>query len=336
MSHASITLRRVLRDRRTSVGAAVLGILGLVGIFAEVLAAPAPLLVVGHGTRNLLPAITEERTAADVPDKHYDGAFVVWPIVRSSPTAVTAEGPFAPSSAMHPLGTDEKGRDVFARIVYGARNALGVSVVAIFLSTLFGVLLGGLSGIRGGVSRTVLVRLVETVDSFPAIIVVALVWAIERQPSSLSLIFAVAFVRWAEIARLVHAESMRATTEDYALAARALGASRTRIFMHHVLPNALGPVMVSSVFGVASVVLLNATLAFLEMGTASDSASWGELLAQGARHPSALRLLLLPGVLLFATVGASYLLADALREAMDPRAAHFVGRAMEPSRNAQQ
>jgi len=173
-----------------SVGGAVLGILGLVGIFAEVLAAPAPLLVVGHGMRGLLPAITEERVELDVPDKRYEGTFVVWPIVRSSPTAITDEGPFAPSSATHPLGTDEKGRDVFARIVYGARNALGVSVVAIFLSTLFGVLLGGLSGIRGGVSRTVLVRLVETVDSFPAIIVVALVWAIERQPSSLSLILA--------------------------------------------------------------------------------------------------------------------------------------------------
>ncbi len=336
MSHASITLRRALRDRRMTVGGAVLGILGLVGIFAEVLAAPAPLLVVGHGMRGLLPAITEERVELDVPDKRYEGTFVVWPIVRSSPTAITDDGPFAPSSATHPLGTDEKGRDVFARIVYGARNALGVSVVAIFLSTLFGVLLGGLSGIRGGVSRTVLVRLVETVDSFPAIIVVALVWAIERQPSSLSLILAVAFVRWAEIARLVHAESMRAMTEDYALAARALGASRTRIFMHHVLPNALGPVMVSSVFGVASVVLLNATLAFLEMGTASDSASWGELLAQGARHPAALRLLLLPGVLLFATVGASYLVADALREAMDPRAAHFVRRDLESARNEPQ
>jgi peptide/nickel transport system permease protein len=196
-----------------------------------------------------------------------------------------------------------------------------LSLTAILLSTVFGVFLGGLSGIRGGLSRSILVRLVETVDSFPAIIVVALVWAIERQPSSLSLILAIAFVRWAEVARLVHAETLRATAEDYALAARALGASRTRIFLHHVLPNALGPVTVSSVFGVASVVLLDASLSFLEMGTPTDSASWGELLAQGARHPYALRLLIVPGLLLLMTVGGSYLLADALREAMDPRTA---------------
>lgn len=331
MSHASITMRRFLRDPRTTVGVAVLGMLSLVGIFAEVLAAPAPLLVLGGGHREILPAITQESSPMDDPDKLYGEAFVVWPLVRSSPSAVTTDGPFAPSSPAHPLGTDERSRDVFARVVYGARNALGVSLVAIFLSTVFGVLLGGLSGIRGGVSRTVLVRLVETVDSFPAIIVVALVWAIERQPTSLSLILAVAFVRWAEVARLVHAESMRATAEDYALAARALGASRTRIFLQHVLPNALGPVTVSSVFGVASVVLLNATLAFLEMGTASDSASWGELLAQGARHPSALRLLILPGALLFATVGASYLIADALRDAMDPRSARVSARDVHTS-----
>jgi len=321
MSHATITMRRFLRDGRMTVGAVVLGMLALIGIFAEMLAASAPVCVLGSGHLEVLPAVTRLHPSADDPDKLYADAFVIWPLVRSSPTDVTKEGPFAPSSVRHPFGTDEKGRDVFSRIVYGARNALGVSVIAIFLSTVFGVFLGGLSGIRGGLSRTILVRLVETIDSFPAIIVVALVWAIERQPTSLSLVLAVAFVRWAEVARLVHAESMRAKAEDYALAARALGASRTRIFLHHVLPNALGPVAVSSVFGIASVVLLNAALAFLEMGTASDSASWGELLAQGARHPSASRLLILPGVLLFATVGASYLVADALCEAMDPRTA---------------
>jgi len=320
MSHARITLRRFSRDRRATVGAVVLGMLALVGIFAELLAAPAPLLVLGGGRVEIAPAIARPNDSPEDIDKRYGDAFVVWPVVRASPTAPTTAGPFAPSSTSHPLGTDEKGRDIFARVVYGARNALGLSLVAIFLSTVLGVFLGGLSGIRGGPSRTILVRLVEAVDSFPAVIIVALVWAIERQPSSLSLILAVAFVRWAEVARLVHAESMRAVAEDYALAARALGASRTRIFLRHALPNALGPVAVSSVFGVASVVLLDASLAFLEMTTPSNTASWGELLAQGARHPAALRLLAIPGMLLLATVGASYLLAEALREAMDPRA----------------
>jgi peptide/nickel transport system permease protein len=185
---------------------------------------------------------------------------------------------------------------------------------------LLGVALGGLAGIERGFWDDRLVRLVETVDTFPAIVVVALVRAIERQPSALSLVVAVAFVRWAEVARLVRAEVVRATTEDYVLAARALGASPVRVFARHILPNAMGPAVVSSVFGVASVVLLEAAISFLGMGAESRVASWGETLAEGARDPGRLRLLLLPGVLLMVTVGGTYLIAAALRDATDPRA----------------
>ena len=163
-------------------------------------------------------------------------------------------------------------------------------------------------------------RLVETVDTFPAIIVVALVRAIERQPSALSLVIAVSIVRWAEVARLVRAESLRVAAEDYVMAARALGASRARVFVRHVLPNAIGPVFVSSVFGIASIVLLECAISFLGMGAPTDVPTWGETLAEGAREPAHLRLVLLPGLLVLLTVGGSYLVADALRDAFDPRA----------------
>jgi peptide/nickel transport system permease protein len=229
-------------------------------------------------------------------------------------------GPNAPAGADHPLGTDAEGRDLFARLVYGARTALGLSLFAVLLGMLLGVALGGLAGYERGRWDDALVRLVETVDTFPAIIVVALVRAIEQHPSALSLVLAVAFVRWAEVARLVRAEVVRATTEDYVLAARALGASPARVFARHILPNAMGPAVVSSVFGVASVVLLEAAISFLGMGAESRVASWGETLAEGARNPGRLRLLLLPGVLLMVTVGGTYLIAAALRDATDPRA----------------
>ncbi|HSN98006.1 MAG TPA: ABC transporter permease subunit, partial [Candidatus Nanopelagicales bacterium] len=130
---------------------------------------------------------------------------------------------------------------------------------------------------------------------------------------------AVAIVRWAEIARLVRAEVLRASTEDYVLAAKALGCTELRVFYRHILPHAIGPVIVSSVFGVASVVLLEAAISFLPMGSPTPAASWGETLAQAARHPDELRLLLLPGSLLLLTVGGTYLLADALRDAVDAR-----------------
>jgi len=325
MRHREITLLRFSRMRRATIGVALLGVLVLVGVFAEVLASPAPLFARGPAGVEILPAVLHAPRYAhateDEISRLYEGSFAVWPLVRAGEATRVSAGPLAPSSLAHPLGTDEKSRDLFARLVYGARNALGLSLAAVLVSAIFGVALGGLSGIRGGASRDLLVRLVETVDTFPAIIVVALVRAIEREPSGLSLILAVAAVRWAEIARLVHSQALRAATEDYTLAARALGASRARIFSHHVLPNALGPVIVSSVFGVASVVLLEAAISFLEMGAPSFSASWGETLAEGARHPATLRLLLLPATLLLWTLAGSYLCADALRDAMDPRSA---------------
>jgi peptide/nickel transport system permease protein len=114
--------------------------------------------------------------------------------------------------------------------------------------------------------------------------------------------------------------ALRASAEDYILAAKALGCTPRRIFWKHMLPSAVGPVVVSSVFGVASVVLLEAAISFLEMGAKSRSASWGETLAEGARSPEHARLILLPGFALLATVAGTYLIADALRDAMDPRA----------------
>jgi peptide/nickel transport system permease protein len=322
--HLWIAWARLARSRRAVFGVVLLGFLALAGIFAEVIASPAPILAAGSRGVAVLPAVTRahryaEKTRAEVDALHRDDA-AIWPLVRYGPTTPSEAGPNAPASLAHPLGTDAEGRDLVARLVYGARNALGLSLGAVLLGMILGVALGGLAGYERGFWDDRLVRLVETVDTFPAIIVVALVRAIERQPSALSLVLAVGFVRWAEIARLVRAEVVRATVEEYVVAARALGASPLRIFARHILPNAIGPAIVSSVFGVASVVLLEAAISFLGMGVESRVASWGETLAEGARDPARFRLLFLPGVLLAATVGGSYLVAAALRDATDPHA----------------
>ncbi|MEZ4296808.1 MAG: ABC transporter permease subunit [Polyangiaceae bacterium] len=160
--------------------------------------------------------------------------------MRSGPTTLTSAGPHAPPTRAHPLGTDARGRDVLARLVYGARTALGLSLGAILLSMALGTALGAWRACAG-LRNDTLVRLVETVDTFPAIIVVALVRAIERTPSALSLVIAVAIVRWAEVARLVRAEVLRSSSEGYVLAARALGALADPIFYTHILRNAAAP-----------------------------------------------------------------------------------------------
>jgi ABC-type dipeptide/oligopeptide/nickel transport system permease subunit len=322
--HRDHARRRLVKSRRAVFGLVLLGLLALAGIFAEVLASPAPVLAWGPAGVSVLPGVVhaadyDGRTRADVERLHHADA-VVWPWVRFGPNTPGDAGPDAPADADHPLGTDAEGRDLFARLVYGARTALGLSLFAVLLGMLLGVALGGLAGYQRGFWDDRLVRLVETVDTFPAIIVVALVRAIERQPSALSLVLAVAFVRWAEVARLVRVEVVRAATLDYVTAAHALGASPARILTRHIMPNAIGPAVVSSVFGVASVVLLEAAISFLGMGAESRVASWGETLAEGARDPAHARLLVYPGVLLVLTVGGTYLLAAALRDATDPQA----------------
>jgi peptide/nickel transport system permease protein len=322
MTHLRVVWERISRSRRATIGVVILGILGLLGTFAELIAAPAPIVAYGPDGLEVLPAVMsaeayENMASADVDALHGEDA-ALWPLIRFGPSTVSAAGPYAPSSGVHPFGTDAEGRDIAARLIYGARTALGLSLGAVFIGMLLGVALGGLAGTyRFWNDR--LVRLIETVDTFPAIIVVAIVRAIEREPSALSLVLAVALVRWAEVARLVRAMALRASAEDYVLAAKALGCTPRRIFWKHMLPGALGPVVVSSVFGVASVVLLEAAISFLEMGAPTRAASWGETLAEGARSPEHLRLIVLPCLALLLTVAGSYLIADALRDAMDPR-----------------
>jgi peptide/nickel transport system permease protein len=328
LTHAQIAWRHLSRSRRAVFGLVLLGLLALAGIFAEVIASPAPIVASGPGGLTVLPGVVHAadyagRTRAEIDRLHRDDV-AIWPWVRYGPNTRPEPGAVAPvtmAGDRHPLGTDAQGRDLLARLVYGARTALGLSLGAVLLGMILGVALGGLAGYERGFWDDRLVRLIETVDTFPAIIVVALVRAIEQRPSALSLVIAVAFVRWAEIARLVRVEVLRATTEDYVTAARALGASPARVFARHILPSAIGPAIVSSVFGVASVVLLETAISFLGMGVESRVASWGETLAEGARDPAHLRLLLLPGALLMGTVGGTYLIAAALRDATDPRAA---------------
>ncbi len=323
LTHDAILWRKLWRAKRAVLGVVVLGMLALGGTFAELVASPAPIVAIGPLGITVLPAILHPgtyagRSRAEVATIH-EGDRAVWPLVRYGATTIGDAGPNEPASRDHPLGTDAEGRDLFARLLYGARTALGLSLLAVTLGMILGVALGGLAGYERGFWDDRLLRIIETVDTFPAIIVVALVRAIEREPSALSVVIASAAVRWAEIARLVRMEVIRASTEDYAMAARALGASPLRVFRRHVLPNVLGPAVVSSVFGVASVVLLEAAISFLGMGGESRVASWGETLAEGARDPAQLRLLVLPGALLVLTVGAIYLVASALREASDPR-----------------
>lgn len=326
MTHWGWVRRRLRHSARLRLGVMVLAFIALPAVFAELWAADAPIIAVGTSGVMLLPAIIE-------PDRH-DGLdrraiaelhahdATVWPLVRCGPESSCAIGANAPSSWSHPLGTDGNGRDVFARLIYGARSALGLALAAIVLSVLFGGFFGALAGWVGGFWDEMLSRPVEFIQAFPAIIVVALVRAIVDDSTMWSLLVAVAAVRWAEVARLVRAEVVRTAGADFVTAARALGCGRIRILRRHILPYALRPVVVSSMFAIASIVMLEVAVSFLGLGTRG---SWGTMIADGLVSEGGARSAMWAGVSLAVTVLAAYLIADATEEALDSRVGGAIG-----------
>lgn len=311
-----------LREKMFALSAIVLGLLALVAIFAEVAASDGPLLLVHDGRWELLPAVTRGAPASATGE----GAFAVspddwalWPLVRSGPSTVTHAPPLSGSSREHPLGTDAFGRDSFARLVHGARTALGLGVATALTALVLGGFLGAIAGMLGGLWDGMVDRFTELAGAFPTIVLIALLRAIEGHPSLTSLFVAVVLWRIAAAARLTRALVLSASSEDWVAAARALGASPSRIVLCHVAPHLAAPLLISAVFSVGAVVLTETSLSFIGLGTPTEVASWGEMLSE-FRWGAGPAFLVLPTLSLALTVGTLYVIADAIGMALDPRA----------------
>ncbi|MEO8622180.1 MAG: ABC transporter permease [bacterium] len=225
----------------------------------------------------------------------------------------------APSFA-HPLGTDTFSRDVLSRVIYGAQVSLTVSLVAVSLAMTFGTLLGAIAGYVGGVVDAVLMRIVDAAFSVPALLLLIVVTSLWEKVSVVSLTLLIASVGWFTVSRLVRAETLALRDADYAVAARALGVPGWRILALHVLPNAIGPAIVSATLAVGNVILLEAGLSYLGIGVRPPTASWGNIIEEGStRVGDVWWLTLFPGLAILVTVFACNALGDALRDALDPR-----------------
>ncbi len=321
-----IALRSLGRDRVARAGAIVLACLAVVALFADVLASDLPLLCRWHGTLYVLPAVTHPVALSGLDVAAMRGAeragdWLVPALVAHGPA--TAMGQAAellpPLSSGHPLGTDAIGRDVFARIVHGARTALVHGLSASLVLVLIGVVLGALAGAMGGVVDALVTRGVEALTAIPTLVLALVVVATVPHPSTATLLWTIALTRWTVLARLVRGEVLLSLGTDYVTAARALGTSPLRILWRHVMPNAVGPALVAAAFGVASVVLLEAAIDFLHVGVPDTLASWGEAMGEARGNPDAWWLVVFPGAAILCTLGALNLVGDAARDAMDPR-----------------
>jgi peptide/nickel transport system permease protein len=224
-----------------------------------------------------------------------------------------------PPSSEHWLGTDSLGRDIASRIFYGARISLIIGVVVVATAGLVGTAIGLVAGYAGGLVDEALMRLTEVFLAFPALIL-AMAIAGALGPSLTNAIIAIAAVTWAVYARLVRGQILSLRRREFVEAARAIGASRTRIIVRHLLPNALAPLMIQASFDLGSSIIAAAGLSFIGFGAQPPTPEWGVMISEGRNYISTQPWLsLFPGLAILLAVGSFNLLGDGLRDAFDPR-----------------
>lgn len=224
-----------------------------------------------------------------------------------------------PPSGEHWLGTDQFGRDVYSRMLYGARVSLSVGFVAVGLYVSIGVLVGSVAGYYGGWVDALLMRLVDVLLCIPTFFLILMVIAFVG-PSVWNIMVVIGLTSWADVSRLVRGEILSLKEREFVLAVRGLGASDARLLLRHLLPNALGPVLVVATLGVGSAVLVESSLSFLGLGVQPPHPSWGNMLLEGKHHLiDAWWLVTFPGLAIFLTVLGYNLLGEGVRDWMDPR-----------------
>jgi peptide/nickel transport system permease protein len=278
-----MTARRALRDPRLAGGGVILLLLAVAALAAPWLAPQNPLAQ---------PDILRTR--------------LLDPLTRG------------PDGAMRWLGTDQLGRDLLSRLLFGARISLSVGVLAALLAAALGVLVGGTAALARGRTERLLMALTDAALALPRLVLLLALVALV-QPSFLLVVLVLGVTGWMPVARLARAEMLAVLGRPYAEAARVAGASRWRLFWRHLLPNAATPVIVATALGVGNAITLEAGLAFLGLGVPAPAPSWGNMIASGRDAlVQAPWIALLPGLAVVAAVVACNLLGDGLRDVMDP------------------
>jgi len=276
-------MTRLLRDGRAAFGAMVLLVVLLCALFA-------PLVTNGQ------PAAQRDIVAT---------RFV-------PPLSSDTRGAF------HALGTDRFGRDVWTRLVYGARVSMGVGVIAVMVSIVLGVTVGAVAGFWRGPIALTLIGLTDFVLAIPRVVLLLLIAAL-WQPSTALVIIVLGLTGWMSIARLVHGEVRALAVRPFVEGARAVGAPRVRVLARHILPNALTPVIVAGALGIGNAITLEAGLSYFGLGVQPPTPSWGNMIASGRDVlVNAPWVAAAPGVALVLVVVACTLLGDALRDVLDP------------------
>ena len=220
-----------------------------------------------------------------------------------------------PPSWAHPFGTDISSRDLLSRVIYGSRTSLSVALLAVLLSTTVGVGVGLIAGYAGGLTDTVLMRMLDGLIAIPRVLLLIVALSFWSNGGATALILGIGLTGWFGMSRLVRAEVMATKPREYVAAAVALGATQPRVVLRHILPNVIGPAIVSATVAVAQVIALEAGLSFIGLGARTAHASWGSIILDGhGAFNEFWWIPLFPGLAVVATALAFNVLGDALRD----------------------
>jgi peptide/nickel transport system permease protein len=352
VSQGRLAYERVVRNRRAVAGLWCLGVLYLVALWRPVVAPYDPnrqpregivnqlraplttiLVFAREGGAELYASSIEVRGDAlllhrDPKRPEHDRTVPIASLGRPEEgwelpgeRTMTIAGRTVPyREEFHLLGTDESGRDLLSRIVYGSGVSLWIGLVAMSIAVTIGAIVGSLAGYFGGWVDTVLMRLVDVLLAFPLLLLLLLLVAVFRSPSIWLVVVVLGATGWMGIARLVRGQFLTLKQLDFATAARALGVVPRRVMFRHLLPNASAPIIVDATLRVGSTILTEAALSFLGYGVQPPHASWGNIVNGGRSYlADAWWIATLPGIVIVFTVASFNLVGDALRDALDPR-----------------
>lgn len=240
-------------------------------------------------------------------------------IATHDPTAIDTRSILSPPSGSHIFGTDTLGRDIFSRIVYGSRISLSIGIIAVGIAVMIGLFFGSVAGYYGGRVDSIIMRLVDIMLCFPTFFLILAVIAF-LEPSIFNIMFVIGVTNWMGAARLIRAEILTLKERDFIAASKVMGAGPAWIILRHLIPNAIGPLLVSATLGIGGAILVESSLSFLGIGVQPPIPSWGNILMDGKSTLGvAWWLTIFPGVFILLTVLAFNLLGERLRDLSEPR-----------------
>jgi len=254
-------------------------------------------------------------------------AVILAPLSPYDPVKSDMSSRFQAPSLEHPMGTDALGRDLFTRVLYGGRVSLSVGLMVITITLLIGVAVGSVAGFFGGWVDNILMRITDAALSLPSLLVLILLSAILSETdlpfvsrnNVITIAVVIGILAWMTVARLVRASFLTIREQEFVIAARCTGTSNVRIMLRHILPNAIGPIIVETTLGLGWAIMVESGLSFLGFGIQPPTPSWGNLLGNAQAHMTSHPwLAIFPGLMIFLTIISVNYIGDGLRDAFDP------------------